>query len=411
MEEQVKTIPYFRPSIGQEERKAVDDVLASGWLTSGRVVKRFEEKFAAYIGMPRAVAVNSCTAGLHLALEALGVGRGDAVLVPAMTFTATAAVVCHLGARPVLVDCDEETLCIDPEDLKAKAAQWAGRGGLKAIIAMHYGGQMADMARVAEVAAATGVPVVEDAAHALPAYYRKSADHPWQSVGATSAVTCFSFYANKCITTGEGGMAVTGDAEIADRMRVMSLHGLSRSAWNRFQAGGSWYYEVASPGFKYNMTDVAAAIGIEQLEKADHFCHLRTRVSQMYADRLEDLAGLIELPTLLENRRSSWHIYPIRMRPGRLGIDRAEFIQALAARGVTCSVHWMPLHLHPHYRDAYGYRPEDFPVASRVWPRLVSLPIFPDMTPDEVEYVCDSVRDVVEEHRVRRSVFIREAVA
>ena len=384
-------IPYFRPSIGAEEKAAVDKVLSSGWLTSGQAVKDFETEFADFLGARHAVAVNSCTASLHLALEAAGVGPGDLVLVPTLTFAATAAAVRYLGAQPVFVDSDPTTLCIDPEDAGRVAAKWSYRGPLKAILAVHYGGQMADIDRLHRIANRWGMTLIEDAAHALPAHTRSGPQAPWRSVGTTSKLTCFSFYANKCITTGEGGMAVTDDEALAERMRMMSLHGLSRSAWNRFSARGSWYYEIEELGFKYNMTDVAAAIGLEQLKKADMFEQKRRAVAERYNERLAGCQEFLELPTELPDRRSSWHIYPLRLRLDALNVDRSEFIADLADRSVSCSVHWMPLHLHPNYRAEFGCRPNDHPVANAEWRRLASLPIFPGMTMAEADFVCDAV--------------------
>ncbi len=392
------TIPFFRPEIGPEEKSAVMSVLDSGWLTTGRAVQDFEKRFAAYLGVPHAVAVNSCTAALHLALEAAGIGRDDLVLVPAMTFAATAEVVRYFGARPVLVDCEPRTLCVDPRAMEAAAEKWSRTGRLKAMIPMHYGGQMADMPAMNAIARRYGLQVIEDAAHALPAYLRESADGPWIPVGQTAPVTCFSFYANKCITTGEGGMLVTQDPAIAERARMMSLHGLSKNAWSRFEARGSWYYEIVEAGFKYNLTDVAAAIGIAQLEKADDFWRRRRRVAAGYAERLARYAEFVECPVEIDGRQSSWHLYPIRLRLERLTIDRGVFIEELKQRGITCSVHWMPLHLHPYYRQNSGYRPEEFPVASAVWERLVSLPIFPQMTESEMDHVADAIGAAVGTH-------------
>jgi perosamine synthetase len=403
-------IPFFRASIGEEEKAAVNEVLASGWLTTGRVTKQFETKFASYVGSPYAVAVNSCTAALHLALEAAGVRQSDLVLVPAMTFAATAEVVRYLSARPVLVDCDPATLCVDPKAMEAAAGEWSHRGNLKAMIPMHYGGQMADMDRLNRLAKRYGMSVIEDAAHALPAFARQSRNSPWQPVGQTSLMACFSFYANKCITTGEGGMLVTHDETLAERVRMMSLHGLSKSAWSRFETRGFWYYEIVEPGFKYNLTDVAAALGLVQLSRADEFWQQRRHIAGIYTARLKAYSDFLELYPELPNRRSSWHLYPIKLRLEELNIDRAMFIEELKHRGISCSVHWMPLHLHPYYRQTYGYHPEEFPVASAQWLRLVSLPIFPYMTVAEVEYVCDSVGDVIRKHRKTRHAVALSAV-
>jgi len=402
-------IPYFRPSIGEKEKTAVNAILTSGWLTTGQAVKKFETQFAEYLGVPHAVAVNSCTAALHLALEASGVGAGSAVLVPTMTFAATAAVALHAGARPVLVDCDPVTLCMDPDALEQAIATWHGKETLRAVIPMHYGGQMADMDRLSSIARRAGLAVIEDAAHSLPAFSRESAGQPWRKVGTTSPLSCFSFYANKCITTGEGGMVVSTDSELADRVRMMSLHGLSKSAWSRFESHGSWYYEIVAPGFKYNLTDVAAAIGCAQLDNADLFREQRRQVAAMYAQRLSAIHEFIEPPVELSDRQSSWHLYPIRLHLDRLTIDRAQFINRLKAAGITCTVHWMPLHLHPFYRQTYSYRPSDYPVASAEWQRLISLPIYPSMTEQEVDYVCASIGAVVADSR--RSTFAPSVLA
>jgi len=395
-------VPYFRASLGAEEKAAVAAVLDSGWLTTGNVTREFEAACAAFVGAPHAVAVNSCTAALHLALEAAGVRRDDIVLVPAMTFAATAEVVRYLDARPVLVDCDPVTLNVDPEAMAAAAATWAGRGRLAAMIPMHYGGQMADVERLGAIADAHGMRVIEDAAHAFPAFTRHDASSPWRSAGTTAPMTCFSFYANKCITTGEGGLLVTDDAAIAERARIMSLHGLSKSAWSRFESRGSWYYEILAPGFKYNLTDVAAAVGMVQLRRADAFWHARRRLAASYTERLAALAEWIETPVEVSDRQSSWHLYPVRLHLDRLRIDRAAVIDALKAAGITCSVHWMPLHLHPYYRELYGTTAAEFPVASAEWPRLVSLPLFPSMTDVEIEYVCATLGDVLERHATTR---------
>jgi dTDP-4-amino-4,6-dideoxygalactose transaminase len=395
-------VPYFRPSLDEQEKQRVMAVLESGWLTSGKVVREFEEKFAAYVGAPHAIAVNSCTAALHLALEALGVGPKDAVLVPAMTFGATAAVVRHLGARPVLVDCDRDTLTMDPQALEAAIASWRSDTALKAVIPMHYGGHMADMDQISKIAEAAGLAVVEDAAHSLPASYRDQTG-VWRKVGTVSPLTCFSFYANKCITTGEGGMIASTDPELAERVKTMSLHGLSKSAWSRFESKGSWYYEIVEPGFKYNLTDLAAAIGVAQLEKADRFLEERTRVARMYSERLAEHSEFVETPGWSEDRESSWHIYAIRLHLGALSIDRAQFIEKMKEQGIVTTVHWMPLHLHPYYRRTYGYRGADYPVATAEWQRLISLPIFPGMREAEVDYVCQTIAGIGEANqRIQR---------
>ncbi len=396
-------VPFFRPAITEAEIQSVVECLRSGWLTTGPRTKEFEARFAEYVGAKHAIALNSCTAALHLALDAVGVTRGDLVLVPTMTFAATAEVVRYFDAVPVFVDCDPDTLCIDPQALEATLAKVTSQqacaglvppfGPVKAIIPVHYGGQMVDVDRINAVAQRYGVPVIEDAAHTLPAAYRSSATAPWRAVGTTADITCFSFYANKCITTGEGGMAVTNDDARAARMRTMSLHGMSKDAWKRFMGGGAWYYEIVAPGFKYNLTDVAASLGVQQLARAEELLEARRAIAAAFIAGLGDLSAL-ELPAELPNRKHAWHLFAVRLRLEQLSIDRKEFISQMNAQGVAASVHWQPLHLQPYYRDLYGYDPALFPVAASTWPRLVSLPIFPGMTAVEVTKVIAVVRDV-----------------
>jgi perosamine synthetase len=401
-------VPFFRPEIGRAEIDEVVEVLRSGWLTTGPRVKRFEEEFAAAVGAPHAIAVNSCTAALHLAVEALGLKAGDAVLVPTMTFAATAEIVRYLGAFPLLVDCDPVTLNMDLDDAQRKlAALRSGRlgahvpSGARAVgvIPVHVGGLMLDVERVREFAARNALWVVEDAAHSFPASWRPSEEMPWQRCGeATSSVTCFSFYANKTITTGEGGMATTADPELASRIRLMALHGLSHDAWGRYSGGGKWDYRILAPGFKYNLTDVAAAIGIHQLARAEAMRLEREKVAEAYFERLADVDE-VELPARDSNRIHSWHLFPIRLRLESLGIHRNAFIDELKAGGIGCSVHWRPLHLHPYYEESFGWRSADLPVATRVWERLVSLPLFPGMRDDEVAHVVETIRALCRNHR------------
>jgi perosamine synthetase len=387
-------IPFFRPDIGQGEIDETIAVLRSGWLTTGPKTKQFESAFAAYIGVKHAVALNSATAALHLALEAIGLRRGEAVLVPTMTFAATAEVVRYFDAKPLLIDCKKD-FNIDCNHIRkvALAAQAAGEV-IRAIIPVHFGGQVVDMADIQKLAAEFKFAVIEDAAHCCPAFYREKATAPWKSAGTESAVSCFSFYANKCITTGEGGMACTNDDALADRMRIMALHGISKDAWKRFTAEGSWYYEIIAPGFKYNLTDVAAATGIHQLRKADEFRASRARVADLYRRRLESVEEII-LPVEAPNRIHAWHLFVIRLRLNRLKIDRAQVIAELKRAEIGTSVHWMPLHMHPYYRETYGYKPEDFPVSARLFQEIISLPIYPKMTEVEVATVCDALIDII----------------
>lgn len=400
-------VPFFRPSVTQAEIDEVVACLKSGWLTTGPRTKQFEADFAKKVGAKHAIALNSCTAALHLALEAIGLQRGDCVVVPTMTFAATAEVVRYFDAVPVLVDCEPRTLGIDPAKLrltlealrdgKPIAGLKPPYGPVKAIIPMHYGGQMVDVGAVQALGREFKLPVIEDAAHTLPAFYREGATAPWQQAGATADITCFSFYANKCITTGEGGMAVTNDDKWADRMRVMSLHGISRDAWKRFTSEGSWYYEIDAPGFKYNLTDIASSVGLQQLKRSDELWKDRQRVAKRYLAQLAKLPGL-ELPEELPDRQHSWHLFPVRLKTSAWSIDRNRFIDELKAKAITTSVHWMPLHLHPYYRRTYGFGEGLHPVAEDIWPRLVSLPIFPGLTEAEQDEVVAAISDLARQH-------------
>ena len=404
-------VPFFRPQIGEQEIDEVTATLRSGWLTSGARVKRFEQEFSEAVGAPHAVALNSGTAALHLAVEALGLKAGQAVLVPTMTFAATAEVVRYLGAVPVLVDCDAVTGNMDLEDASRKLrefgsvdyknAQGTTRREIVGIMPVHIGGLLMDVRALNEFAKAHRLWIVEDAAHAFPSAWRPDESEPWRQCGEMAEderrVVCFSFYANKTITTGEGGMAVTGNLELAQRMRLMSLHGLSQDAWERYSGGTSWDYKIIAPGYKYNLTDVAAAIGIHQLSRAEEMRRERERIARFY---LQSLAGLseIELPPEDGNRIHAWHLFPIRLRLDRLSIDRNQFIEKLKAAGIGCSVHWRPLHLHPYYKETFGWKAEEFPVARALWPRLISLPIFPGMSPVEIEYIVDTVKAICFQH-------------
>jgi dTDP-4-amino-4,6-dideoxygalactose transaminase len=401
-------VPFFVPEIGEQEIEEVVATLRSGWLTTGPRVRRFEEEFAAAVGAPYAVAVNSCTAALHLAIEALGLKAGQAVLVPAMTFAATAAVVCHCGAVPILVDCDPVTGNLDLEDAARKLtrlrsgrlmAPFAKDMSVAGILPVHVGGLMMDVDAVQDFARTHSLWVVEDAAHAFPSAWRREPDAPWQRCGqGTAAVSCFSFYANKTITTGEGGMAVTGDKALAERMRMMSLHGLSHDAWGRYAGGGSWDYQIVAPGYKYNLPDVAAAIGLHQLARADEMRRRREVIAARYTEALAD-APEVETPPADNNRVHSWHLYPVRLRTDRLAVSRNAFKEELRQQGVCTSVHWRPLHLHPYYRESYGWQPKDFPRATTLWERLISLPIFSRMTDEQVEHVIDTVKEQCAQHR------------
>jgi perosamine synthetase len=396
-----RDIPFFRPELTTAEIDEVVDTLRSGWLTTGPKVARFEEAFAAAVGGRHAIALNSCTAALHVAVEALGLAPGDGVLVPTMTFAATAEVVRYQNAEPVLVDADPETGNIDLEDAALKHDAWNRlhpNQRIVGIMPVHVGGLMVDLAALHTFASDRGLWIVEDAAHAFPAAWRASADQSWRRCGENTAdVTCFSFYANKTITTGEGGMAVTADETLASRMRLMSLHGLSHDAWKRYTAGGSWDYRIVAPGFKYNLTDIAAAIGIHQVARAESLREAREAAAARYRRLLGD-CDAVELPPIVPDRIHAHHLFPIRLRRERLTCDRDTFISELRARGVTCTVHWRPLHLHPYYQETFSVGPETCPAATGLFGRLISLPLFPGLSNEELEYVASAVKEIAASH-------------
>ena len=380
-------IPFALPDLGDAEVEAVVGVLRSGWITTGPKVKAFETQFGEAAGAPHCVAVNSCTAALHLALEAVGVKAGDEVIVPTLTFAASAEVVRYLGATPVLVDVRPSDHNVDPA-----AVERALGPRTRAIVPVHFAGVPADMDEISALARARGVPVVADAAHAFPARYRG------RNVGALADITCFSFYATKTMTTGEGGAALTANAEWADRMRIMALHGISRDAWKRYTAEGSWYYEILAPGYKYNLTDIAGALGLVQLARAEQMLARRAAIAARYDDALRRL-GVFEFLSCPADRTSARHLYVVKLAASTLRIGRNEFMEELKRRGVGASVHFIPLHMHPYYRDAFGYRPESLPVAQDLYERSISLPFFSAMSEGQVDRVIEVVTSIVEENR------------
>ena len=380
-------LQFASPLLGQEEIDGVVECLRSGWLTTGRKARAFEDDFRTYVGSRHALAVNSCSAALHLALEAVGVREGDEVITSPMTFTATAAAIEHLGARPVFVDCEADTLNLDPRGLEERVGPKT-----RAILPVHFGGAACDMDAILAVARAHGLAVVEDAAHALPTRYHG------RLVGTIGDVTCFSFYVTKNVTTGEGGMVTTEHDEYAERMRLMHLHGMSRDAWRRYTENGAWSYEVLAPGFKYNLSDIAAAIGIPQLRNCDRFHARRIEIAKRYDDAFSPLAE-VNIPAVPDAAAHSWHLYVIQLQLPGLRIDRDRFIGEMMARKIGVSVHFIPLHLQPYYRERYGYRPDDLPNASAAYQRILSLPIYAKMSDTDVEDVIAAVRDIVETHR------------
>jgi dTDP-4-amino-4,6-dideoxygalactose transaminase len=374
-------IPFALPDLTSAELDAVGDVLRSRWITTGPRAQEFEGRFASAVGAAHCVAVNSCTAALHLALEAVGVRSGDEVIVPTMTFAASAEVVRYIGATPVLVDVRSSDHNVDVLEIERALTPRT-----KVIMPVHFGGVPADMDEIVALARSRDVAVIADAAHAFPCRYRG------RNVGELADVTCFSFYATKTITTGEGGAAVTASPEWAERMRIMSLHGISRDAWKRYTAEGSWYYEIVAPGFKYNLGDIAAALGLAQLARAEEMLARREEIARRYDEAFRTEPSL-ELLTCSPDRTNARHLYVIKLAPR---LSRSVFIEELRSRGIGASVHFIPLHEHPYYRDSFGYRPESLPVAHEAFTRSVSLPIYSAMTDEQVERVIGTVLAVAE---------------
>lgn len=391
---QVKFLPFHQASIDESEIAGVIDVLRSGWLTTGPRTREFESSFASYVGARHGVALNSCTAALHLALAAIGLRADDEVILPTMTFAASGEVVLYFSARPVLIDCAPNSFHLDPAKIEALITPRT-----RAILPVHYAGCPCDMDAIFEIARRRNLKIIEDAAHALPSRYRS------HSIGTLGDITCFSFYATKTLTTGEGGMATTNNDDYAHRMSILSLHGISRDAWRRYSAEGSWRYDILEAGFKYNLTDLSAAIGLAQLAKCDAMHARRTAIAALYTESLRSsaLGEVFETPPLpaevLTNIQHSWHLYVILLRPSALRIGRDALIEELKHRGIGTSVHFIPLHLHPLYQKHLGYRAGDFPEAEDRFARCISLPIYPSMSDDDVARVVEALADIAQLHK------------
>src|SRR5579884_535458 len=380
-------LAFAPPEIDEDDVEAVVEVLRSGWITTGPRTQEFERRMAERVGVRHALAVNSATAALHLALDAIGLRPEDEVIVPTLTFTASAEVVRYFDATPVLVDVDPVTLCLDPE---AVAAAITPR--TRAIMAVHLGGHAAPMDELRELAGRHGLVVIEDAAHGFPGAYRG------RPIGTLGDLAAYSFYATKTITTAEGGMLLTDNDAYEDRARVMCLHGMSRDSWNRYGASGSWRYDVVAPGFKYNMTDMAAALGLSQLAKAERMLSRRMEVARRYSAAFKSRPEL-QPPADLPHVQHSWHLYILRLHPENLRIGRDRFVEELQTRGIGTSVHFIPLHTFTYYRQRYGFQDGMFPVAMAQFERMLSLPIYSKMSDADVDDVIDAVGDIVERHR------------
>jgi len=383
-------LPFALPDIGEEEINEVATCLRTGWLTTGPKTAQFEQAFSEYLQVPHSLAVNSGTSGLHLSLEAVRIVPGDKVITTPYTFTATAEVIRYLGADPVFVDIEPETFNIDPVQAEAKIISLKSEGlSLKAIIPVHFGGQACEMDSILEVARHYGLKVIEDAAHALPSTYHGN------KIGTLGDVTVFSFYATKPLATGEGGMVVTNSEEIADRIKIMRLHGINRDVWDRYTSKKpNWYYEVVAPGFKYNLPDIMAAIGIHQLKKVERFQKRRKEIARRYTEAFVDLP--LRTPHVVRPEDThAWHLYVIQLELKNLNISRDDFIEKMAEKGIGTSVHFIPLHLHPYWRDRYKLSPDDYPNALHAYERAVSLPIYSKMTDADQSCVIDTVRKIL----------------
>lgn len=387
-------VPFALPECGNEEINEVIAVVQSGWLTTASRCAQFENGFAKFIGAKHSLAVNSATAALHLGLEALGIAEDDRVLVPTFTFAATAEVIRYLRADPLFVDCNEDTFCIGVPEIEKAINEEKAEGRairIKAMIPVHFGGHPCDMDAILEFSKDKNLKVMEDAAHALPTKY------DGHLIGTFGDITCFSFYANKTITTGEGGMLCTNDDEIAKRVKVMRLHGINRDVWDRFKTGASWEYDVVAPGFKYNMADINAALGIHQLKKIELFRKKRQQIAEAYYKELKDIPGLI-LPRLhCSMEDHSWYLFNVLIDPDKAlrGIDRNDFISEMTKRDISTSVHYKPIHRMTYYKEKYSLKPEMFPNAEWVFRRCVSLPIFSAMTDEQLKYVIENIREIL----------------
>ena len=378
---------FHKPFISDDEVDEIVDTVRSGWLSMGPKTIKFEEAFNSYIGCKKSIAVSSWTAAGHLTLEAYGIRPGDEVIVPTMTFPATAEIVCYFGAKPVIVDVEEDTL-----NISLKEIEKAITPRTKAIIPVHYAGQPCDMDEIHEIAKSNNLKVIEDAAHSLPATYKG------KKVGTISDVTCFSFYATKTLSTGEGGMICTNDEEIAERCTIMRMHGINRDAWKRYTESSSWYYEVVAPGFKYNFTDLQASLGLPQLKKVDQMWQSRKNIAAKYTQALKD-NELLTLHGVKENRDSSWHLFPIRLKLEFLKINRAQLIDEMRKLNVGAGVHFMPIHQHIYYNQTFKLDNKNYPIASSVFPKLVSLPIYPGMQDGHVDRVINVLVDLLEKYK------------
>jgi dTDP-4-amino-4,6-dideoxygalactose transaminase len=386
-------IHFHRPSIGEEEIQEVISVLRSGWLTSGPRTMQFEKEFREYVQVPHSLAVNSCTAGLHLAAVALGIGPGDEVITTPMTFCASVNILLHVGATPILADIGPDGN-IDPEVIEKRITSRT-----KAILPVHLAGLPCNMDRIWELARTHGLYVIEDAAHATGTHYRGfpiGAGNP--TTGSRSDAVAFSFYATKNLTTGEGGMVTTHDPEVHARMQIQCLHGISKDAWNRYSENGSWFYQVLNAGFKYNLSDLQSAIGIHQLRRQEEFVQTRAEYAAIYNEIFTPIQE-VESPPAATDGRHSWHVYILRLKLDRLDIDRGQLIKELHQLGIGTSIHFIPIPLHPAYEEIAARPENQCPRALDLYSKIISLPLYPAMSPDDVRFVGESIRETLRRSR------------
>jgi len=392
----MRQVPFHRPAIGPAEEREVIDTLRSGWITTGPKTKKFEQEFAAYVGARNALAVAHCTGALHLALFALGIGPGDEIITTPFTFTATAEVMGYLGARPVFVDIEPDTFNIDPAKIEEALTNGKNRN-VRALMPVHFAGQACDMDRICAIARRYNLRIIEDAAHAVGSA-RMMDGRGMVKVGTIGDLSCFSFYATKNITSGEGGMITTEDDALAAKIAVASLHGMDRDAWKRYDSSGSWFYEIHDTGFKYNLSDVHSAIGLAQLRRVDELTGRRQAIARAYNEAFADDPAL-EIPVTEAGVEHAWHLYVMRLRTAALKVNRNQFVDLMRARGIGTSVHCIPLNTMDFYQKRYGYRTGDFPISEEVYSRCLSLPIYPAMSDEDVAWVIESVRALAKENR------------
>lgn len=395
MKKPPKFLTFSPLAIGEEEIREVTKTLRSGWITTGPKTHEFEERFREFVNARAALAVNSCTSALHLALVVLKIGPGDEVITSPMTFCSAVNIIEHVGAKPVFADVEPDTLNINPGQIAKLLKSKMRRKKIKAIVATHYAGHPCEMDEIMALGHKYGIPVIEDAAHALPASYKE------KKIGSIGNFTAFSFYATKNLTTAEGGMLVSQNLQNIKQARILSLHGMDRDAWNRYGTKGSWAYKVVTPGFKYNLTDIQSSLGIVQLKKLLGFQKRRREIVRQYQHNLED-CNLLQLPVERSHVEHAWHLYPVRLDLKRIRITRGQFIEALKRRGIGASVHFIPVHLQPYYRDKYGFKPEDYPVAFQEYQRLVSLPLSPALDDADVKKVLRAVETILRTGPLKR---------